>query len=67
MKKTILDYIAEKYPQYLDGYKEIYLKGDLSYWEQLEAEIEAISKDYSVPFVNYFYHAKIRKGGKNHD
>ena len=66
-KGAILDYIAVKYPQYLDVYKAIYRKGDLSYWEQLEAEIEAMSKDYAFPFVNYFYHAKIRKRGKNHD
>lgn len=66
-KGEILDYIAEKYPQHLDGYKAIYRKGDLSYWEQLEAEIKTLSNDYAVPFVNYFYHAKIKKGGKNHD
>lgn len=66
-KGVIMDYITEKYPQYLDSYKAIYQKGDLSYWEQLEAEINALSKEYAVPFVNYFYHAKIRKGGKDHD
>ena len=66
-KSEILVYIEEKYPQYLDAYKAIYHKGDLSYWEQLEAEIEALSKDYAIPFVNYFYHAKIRKGGKKYD
>lgn len=66
-KGKILDYIAEKYPQHLDGYKAIYRKGDLSYWEQFEAKIEALSKDYTIPFVNYFYHAKIRKGGNKHD
>ena len=58
-KGAILAYIA--------GCKAIYCKGDLSYWEQLAAEIEALSGDYAVPFVNYFYHAKIRKGGKKHD
>jgi len=66
-KSEILVYIEKKYPQYLDAYKAIYSKGDLSYWEQLETEIEALSKDYAIPFVNYFYHAKIRKGGKKDD
>jgi DNA repair photolyase len=66
-KGKILDYIAAKYPQYLDGYKAIYQKGDQSFWEQLESEIEALSKEHYVPFVNYFYHAKIRKGGTKHD
>ncbi len=46
-KGEILDYIAEKYPQHLDGYKAIYHNGDLSYWEQLEAEIETLSKEYA--------------------
>lgn len=64
-KQEILDYIAEKYPQYLDGYKAIYKKNDMSYWTHLESEINAMSEDYSIPFVNYFYHAKIRKGGKH--
>lgn len=66
-KKDILDYIAEKYPQHLDGYKAIYSKGDISYWQELEAEIEKLSGEYDIPFVNYFYHAKIRKGGKKND
>lgn len=66
-KTEILGYIAEKYPQYLDGYKMIYNKGDLSFWQKLETEIEALSKEYDIPFVNYFYHAKIRKRGKKND
>lgn len=67
-KEEILRYITEQYPQYLDGYHAIYQKGDLSYWEKLEAEIAALSRDYAVPFVNYFYHAKIRKkGAMKHD
>lgn len=66
-KNEIMGYISEKYPQYLDGYKLIYNKGDLSYWEQLEAEIEEMSKKYSVPFVNFFYHAKIKKGENKND
>jgi len=66
-KKEILDYIAQKYPQYLAGYKRIYEKGDLSYWRMLEAEINELSKKYSIPFVNYFYHSKIKKGGEKHD
>ncbi|MGN0623121.1 MAG: radical SAM protein [Oscillospiraceae bacterium] len=66
-KQEILGYIAEKYPQHLDSYKAIYQKGDTSYWNQLETEIEELSEEYDVPFVNYFYHAKIKKGGKKND
>ena len=63
-KQDILNYIAEKYPQYLKEYQNIYTKGDISYWKQLESRIKEMSADYQVPFVSYFYHDKIRKGGK---
>ena len=66
-KKEILDYIAEKYPQYLTEYKKIYIGGDLSYWRNLEAEIEELSKNSAVPLINYFYHSNIKKGGNKHD
>lgn len=66
-KENVLNYIAVKYPQYLDDYKAIYRNSDISYWTQLEVEIEALSKDYDVPFLNYFYHTKIKKGGTKHD
>lgn len=66
-KNEIIGYIADKYPQYLDGYKLIYNKGDLSYWKQLEADIEAMSEQYRIPLVNFFYHNKIKKGGNKND
>lgn len=66
-KAKIIDYITRNYPQYLDGYEEIYLKGNMLYWEQLESEIETLSQRYSFPFVNYFYHEKIKKGAIKHD
>ncbi len=66
-KAEILKYISEKYPQHLDSYKAIYQSGDISYWEQLEAEIDLLSKAYDIPFINFFYHAKIRKGGQKND
>ena len=66
-KKEIIGYIAEKYPQYLAEYKKIYESGDISYWQQLETKIEELSKNYDVPFVNFFYHSKIKKGGKKND
>ena len=62
-KQEILEYIRANYPQYLNGYREIYEKGDISYWEQMQKEIAEFSKNYEIPFVDYFYHAKIKKGG----
>ena len=66
-KKDILEYISEAYPQYLRAYQNIYLKGDMSYWKSLEDEIHKLSEKSAVPLVSYFYHSKIKKGGKNHD
>ena len=66
-KKDILEYISETHPQYLKAYQNIYLKGDMSYWQSLEDEIHKLSEKSAVPLVSYFYHSKIKKGGKNHD
>lgn len=66
-KKEILLYIDEHYPQFSQDYKAIYIKGDTTYWERLEADIQRLSEDFDIPFVNYFYHAKIRKGGTSYD
>lgn len=66
-KTDILSYIGEKYPQYYEHYDKIYNKKDFSYWNELEKKIETLSAEYEIPFVNYFYHDKIKKGGKKHD
>ncbi len=66
-KTKILEYIAGKYPQHLASYKKIYLDGDLSYWEMEEANINTMAREYTIPFVNYFYHEKIKKGGRKND
>ena len=64
-RAKILSYISEKYPQHYPLYENIYQKGNNAYWEELKKEIENISKGYDIPFVDYFYHKKIKKGGKN--
>ena len=64
-KNTILSYISQKYPQYLDGYKQIYIMKNMSYWNSLEKEIENMKNLYNIPLVNYFYHDKIKKGAVN--
>ena len=35
-KKTIMDYIAQKHPELLNLYQEIYIKKNRSYFEKLE-------------------------------
>lgn len=63
-KKTILDYIKIKYPQYYDDYINIYLKKDNTYWQTLSKEINQYCKENSICFQNYFYHEKLVKGEK---
>lgn len=58
-KKTIMSYIAEKYPEYLELYEKIYLKKQTSYWEDLAIEIEQYCEEHAIRHINYFYHEKL--------
>lgn len=60
-KKTILDYIEINYPQYVEGYNQIYRKNQKAYWEQLSLEIDTFCKAQNVKFINYFYHEQLVK------
>ena len=51
-KKTIMDYIAEKHPDLLPLYDEIYNKKNRSYFEALEKKAEEIAKKYDCRFVD---------------
>ena len=51
-KKTIMDYIAEKRPDLLPLYDEIYNKHNRSYFEALEKKAEEMAKTYDCPFVD---------------
>ena len=58
-KAWILRYINEKYPQYSDLYKQIYVKGNKDYWDELAEEIEAYCAEHSIIHTNFFYHEKL--------
>lgn len=66
-KQDVLALIDRYYPQYSEDYTAIYRKGDISYWKDVEKEIEKLSEAYDIPFVNFFYHDKIKKGGHSND
>ena len=51
-KKTIMDYIAEKYPDLVPLYDEIYNKHNRSYFEALEVKAAEMAKKYDCPFVD---------------
>ena len=51
-KRTIMDYIGEKYPALLPLYREIYDRRDRSYFEELERKAEELAAKYDCPFVD---------------
>ena len=51
-KKTIMDYIAEKHPDLLPLYEQIYNKKDRSYFKDLEKKAEEIARKYGCRFVD---------------
>ncbi len=51
-KKTIMDYIADKYPQLLPLYQAIYDRHDRSFFEALEKKAEELAKKYDCLFVD---------------
>lgn len=51
-KKTILDYITERYPSLVPLYDEIYNHHNRSYFKSLEKKAEEMAKKYDCPFVD---------------
>ena len=51
-KKTIMDYIADKYPNLLPLYQQIYTKKDRSYFEELESKAKQMALDNNCRFVD---------------
>ena len=50
-KGDIMRYIAEKYPQLIPLYDEIYNKGKRDYWQALEAQVKQICSENDFPYL----------------
>lgn len=50
-KTIIMDYIKEKYPQLYSLYHEIYDCKNLSFWINLDKEIEAFAAETGLDYV----------------
>ena len=62
-KQTILDYIAEKYPDLVPLYDAIYNHGDRSYFQELEKKAERMAKENGCPFLdNELPYGRAEKG-----
>ena len=55
-KQTILSYINNQYPQFMNLYNDIYKNGNMEYWNELAVEIERYCDEHSIRHINYFYH-----------
>ena len=51
-KKTIMDYIATKYPSLLPLYEAIYNRKNRSYFRALEEKAQQMAERYNCPFVD---------------
>lgn len=49
-KTEILNYIKEKYPELMSLYRDIYIKGNHSYWEMLDAELKAFTEKNGLEY-----------------
>lgn len=50
-KPVILDYIRERYPQLMPLYQEIYQKGNRTYWELLDGELQRYAVEIGLDYV----------------
>ena len=51
-KKTIMNYISEKYPDLVPLYDQIYNRHDRSFFESLEKKAEELAIKYDCPFAD---------------
>ena len=64
-KTKILSYIQEKYPELINEYNDIYIKGNKQYWKNLSKEIKEYCENNNVKYINYFYHEELVENKKN--
>ena len=50
-KGSILNYIREKHPELTGLYEEIYIKGELGYWQSLDREVKAYAAENRLDYV----------------
>lgn len=60
-KQDILSYINYKYPNLINLYQDIFIKGNKSYWINLSMQIEDYCKSNNINYINYFYHEELVK------
>lgn len=46
----VMEYIKTKYPELLPLYNDIYTKGDNTYWQALDSELQAFAKEQGLKY-----------------
>lgn len=60
-KTYIMSYIKNNYPNFYDGYIDIYMKNNKKYWINLANKIENYCQTNRINYINYFYHEELIK------
>lgn len=60
-KQVVLDFISINYPDLMELYNNIYVKKDLSYWENYKKDLNNYLELLEIDYKYYFYHDKIKK------
>ena len=63
-KTKILWYIQENYPNLINEYNDIYIKGNKQYWNNLSKENCEYCESNNLKYINDFYHEKLVENKK---
>ena len=64
-KTKILSYIQGIYPNLINEYNDIYIKGNKKCWNDLSEEIKEYCEINNIKYIDYFYHEKLVENKKN--
>lgn len=63
-KAEMLALMGRLHPELTGLYRSIYQEKGGTYWEEVEAEIQALGRTLDIPVRSYLHHEKIKKGAK---
>ena len=63
-KAEMLALMGRLHPELAGLYHSIYQEKGSAYWEEVEAEIQALRRTLDIPVRSYLHHERIKKGAK---
>lgn len=55
-KPVILRYIRQNYPQFIRLYEDIYVRNDVTFWEELSGKLDEYARNEGVRMLNFFHY-----------